>query len=65
MKLYNKGARTFVAKGDKNILPSRVTEIEDKEAQKLLKMFPRELVIWGDVPAESETVTDKKETKKK
>ena len=43
MKIYNKGSRVFNPNSPGAIRPGVWTEVEDKEAERLLKLYPREL----------------------
>ena len=59
MKLYNKGLRSIATtNGEKDekgspilihILPQKDAEVEDKTAEKLLKMYPHDLIQFADL----------------
>ena len=43
MKLFNKGRRTFALSGGL-LSPAKFIEVDDREGEKLLKSYPREIV---------------------
>lgn len=58
MRVYNKGRRTINPNTSHALRPGTWTEIPDKEAERLLKMFPRDLTAADQSASEAKLLTE-------